>query len=212
MKIDVSDFTYEKDNVRCTLETYEWDNVWWEHAADETNPRVLYIGDSISCATRRVATAKSGNTLYFDGFGTSKALDNPYFGESVTCFARQQRRRDVIVFNNGLHGWHLKDEDEYAEHYEKMIRFLLSEFDSTPLVLILTTHVADPERDARVCVRNRIVCELARKYELGTVDFYKITNEKPHLLSSDGVHLSREGYELLANELVECVRETINLI
>ena len=101
---------------------------------------------------------------------------------------------------------------EYARAYEEMIRFLLSEFDSTPLVLILTTHVADPERDARVCVRNRIVCELSRKYELGTVDFYKITNEKPHLLSSDGVHLSREGYELLANELVECVRETVNLI
>ena len=73
------------------------------------------------------------------------------------------------------------------------------------------TH-ADPERDARVCVRNRIVCELARKYGLPVIDFYKPTNENPHLLSSDGVHLSREGYELLANELVECVRETINLI
>ena len=61
-----------------------------------------------------------------------------------------------------------------------MIRFLLSEFDGTPLVLILTTHVADPERDARVCVRNRIVCELARKYGLPVIDFYKPTNENPH--------------------------------
>ena len=209
MKLDVSDFTYEKDNVRCTLETYEWDNVWWEHAADDTNPRVLYIGDSISCATRRVATAESGNTLYFDGFGTSKALDNPYFYESVTCFARQQRRRDVIVFNNGLHGWHLKDEDEYAEHYEKMIRFLQSEFAGTPILLVLTTHVKDPERDKRVRMRNHAVCVLSEKYGLGTVDFYKITNNDPHLLSSDGVHLSKEGYELLARELVKEVRAVI---
>ena len=101
---------------------------------------------------------------------------------------------------------------EYARAYEEMIRFRLSEFDGTPLVLILTTHVADPERDLRVKARNSVVLALAKKYGLGTVDFYGITNEKPHLLSSDGVHLSREGYELLANELVECVRETINLI
>lgn len=93
-----------------------------------------------------------------------------------------------------------------------MIRFLLSEFDGTPLVLILTTHVADPERDLRVKARNNVVLALAKKYGLPVIDFYKPTNENPHLLSSDGVHLSREGYELLANELVECVRETINLI
>ena len=44
-----------------------------------------------------------------------------------------------------------------------MIRFLLSEFDGTPLVLILTTHVADPERDLRVKERNNVVLALAKK-------------------------------------------------
>ena len=37
---------------------------------------------------------------------------------SVKLFAQQESRRDAVVFNNGLHGWHLDDSTEYAEHYE----------------------------------------------------------------------------------------------
>ena len=82
----MSSFTYETENRCERLETYEWDNVWWEHADTEGVPRVLYIGDSISCATRRTATGAAGETIFFDGFGTSKALDNPYFADSIRLF------------------------------------------------------------------------------------------------------------------------------
>ena len=53
----MSNFTYETENTTKKLEKYEWDNVWFEHTENETADRVMYIGDSISCATRRVATA-----------------------------------------------------------------------------------------------------------------------------------------------------------
>ena len=79
----MSNFTYEFENRRESLEMYEWDNVWWEHADKSDITRVLYVGDSISCATRNAATQSSGNTIYFDGFGTSKAVDNPFFAPSV---------------------------------------------------------------------------------------------------------------------------------
>ena len=52
----MSDFTYENMDRSTKLETYEWDHVRWEHAATDDVPRVLYIGDSISCGTRRLAT------------------------------------------------------------------------------------------------------------------------------------------------------------
>jgi len=55
----MSDFTYEFKTSALKLETYEWDNVWLEQAPVKDAKRVLYIGDSISCATRRVATAKA---------------------------------------------------------------------------------------------------------------------------------------------------------
>lgn len=205
----MSDLTYEFENLPDRLETYEWDNVWWEHAKTEGVPRVLYIGDSISCATRRVATATSGETIYFDGFGTSKAVDNPYFKDSVRMFAKQQRERQVVLFNNGLHGWHLSDETEYARYYEEMIGFLLDEFKDTPLMLLLTTHVVNPERDQRVVARNDIVSKLAEKYDLPVIDLYSLTKAHEDLISKDGVHLEKEGYRLLAEELVKNVKTYI---
>ena len=89
----MSEFTYEAANSESRLETYEFDNVWWEHANTKGTPRVLYIGDSISCGTRRKATEVAENKIFFDGFGTSKALDNPYFADSIRMFAKQQGER-----------------------------------------------------------------------------------------------------------------------
>ena len=205
----MSDMTYEFEDRQQRLETYEWDNVWWEHASIVGIPRVLYIGDSISCGTRKIATATAERKIFFDGFGTSKALDNPYYAPALHLFAQQQGERKVVLFNNGLHGWHLGDETDYSREYEKMICFLLKEFEGTPLVLLLTTHVANEERDARVQARNRVVFELAKKYGLSVIDLYTVTKEHSELLSPDGVHFSKEGYQLLASILVERVNEII---
>ena len=95
-------FTYEKDDIAEKLETFEWDNTWIDHPGDSTKKRILYIGDSISCATRYVATCQSDGKMAFDGYGTSKGLDNPYFQDSLKLFASQEGYRDVIIFNNGL--------------------------------------------------------------------------------------------------------------
>ena len=205
----MSDLTYEFENCPDRLETYEWDNVWWEHAGTVGVPRVLYIGDSISCAARTVATSVANETLLVDGFGTSKALDNPHFADAIRLFAKQQGERQAILFNNGLHGWHLDDECEYAKYYEQMIEFLLEEFNGTPLLLLLTTHVADTERDERVQARNRAVNTLAQKYDLPVIDLYTLTKEHEDLLSPDGVHWVSDGYRLIAEEIVGHVRKFI---
>ncbi len=84
----MNDYTYELKNRHERLETYEWDNVWWEQANTKDVPRILYIGGSISCGIRRIATEIADGEFFFDGFGTSKALDNPYFAESIRLFAK----------------------------------------------------------------------------------------------------------------------------
>ncbi len=200
----MSSFTYEKNDITTPLETYEWDNVWIEHANDEKErQRVLYIGDSISCATRLKATAETGKRILFDGYGTSKALDNPFFEESIRLFARQEpEKRIAVIFNNGLHGWHL-DEASYEYWYEKAVRFLLEEFKGTPVYLLLTTHTAKPERNARTIVRNGAVLKIAEKYSLPVIDLYTVSLENETLLSCDGVHFTDEGYLLLAKEILK---------
>ncbi len=195
-------FTYEQNERKEKLETYEWDNLWIERATTPESTRVLYIGDSISCGTRRIATMRTNEKILFDGFGTSKAVDNPYFIDSVKIFAAQEERRDAVLFNNGLHGWHLCDETEYAVYYEKMVRFLMESFCDTPVFLVLTTHVSNEARDKRVVARNKIALEIAGKYNLHVIDLYSVTLENSSLLSNDGVHFVQEGYELIADTII----------
>ena len=197
--------------MEITLETYEWDSTWIEQTGKRDAARALYIGDSISNVTRGYATRASGNTILFDGLGTSKAVDNPYFCETVKLFANQQSSRNVILFNNGLHGPHLNDETEYKHHYERMLNFLLEEFKGTPVILILSTATKKPERDERVVRRNLAVTELAEKYGLDVIDFYSVTKPRPELLCEDGIHFTPEGYELLGKELYTKVKELLNL-
>lgn len=205
----MSQFTYEYADRSEKLETYEWDNVWWEHARTTGVPRVLYIGDSISCGTRPQANRLAEGKLFFDGFGTSKAVDNPFFGESLKLFAAQEGERSVILFNNGLHGFHLSDEGEYAACYEEMVAFLRKEFPETPIFLLLSTHVKDPIRDQRVIARNKAVTAIGEKYALPVVDLYSLTKENAHLLAPDGVHWVEEGYVKIARELLDRVKEAI---
>ena len=199
-------FTYEFENKNERLETYEWDNVWWEHADKDDINRVLYIGDSISCGTRRIATETANGEMYFDGLGTSKGIDNPFFFDTISMFAKQQGSRSAVLFNNGLHGWHLDDENGYKCYYELMIQFLITEFDKTPVYLVLTTHVADGERDRRVVARNAVVCELAKQYGLPVIDLYTPTLENAQLISGDGVHLVKEGYQMLADCIIKEIK------
>lgn len=202
-------FTYEYEDRKVPLETYEWDNTWIDHAADSDRKRILYIGDSISCGSRMVATALTEGKILFDGFGTSKAVDNPCFADSVKLFAMQQGERKAVLFNNGLHGFHLGDDTEYKEHYENIVKFLVEEFEGTPVFIVLTTHIADEEREERVKVRNRVALEIADKYNLSVIDLYSVALENAHLLTGDGVHFTPEGYNKLAEKIVETLQEKI---
>lgn len=191
-------------NTPIVYETYEWDNTWIEHADDSNRKRVLYIGDSISCGTRHIATNLTDCRILFDGFGTSKALDNPYFEDMLRLFAAQESRRDAVLFNNGLHGFHLDDKIEYRNDYDKMVQFLLSEFRNTPIFILLTTHVADEAQNKRVILRNLAATEVAKKYHLPTIDLYSVSAAMPDQLT-DGVHFTQSGYQALAQTILNAL-------
>lgn len=203
----MSRFTYESEINGTPLETYEWDNVWIEQTANLDGKRVLYIGDSISCGTRNIATSLSEGRYLFDGFGTSKALDNPFLFDSIRLFVSQLTKTETVIFNNGLHGWHLNDETEYPEFYEKAIKFLLSEFEGKKIFLVLTTSVADSDREKRVKARNKSVCELAEKYALPVIDLYSTSVKYKNFRIDDGVHYISDGYRKFAAEILGKIGE-----
>lgn len=197
-----SEFTYQAESIVSPLETYEWDNTWLERITEKNKKRVLYIGDSISCGIRRFATDAADGEILFDGFGTSKAIDNPFYFDSIRLFAAQEGERNAVLFNNGLHGWHLTAK-EYAQHYEKMILFLKSEFKGIPIYLLLSTPVRNnPERKEEIINRNKEVIRLSNKYGLKTVDVFSFAEEIKGLGKDDGVHFTDEGYKALAKSLL----------
>lgn len=58
----MSNFTYEYKDIKQktgNCETYEWDSVCVKNTDNLVEKRILYIGDSISCAIRDVANAQT---------------------------------------------------------------------------------------------------------------------------------------------------------
>lgn len=198
----MSDFTYETENRESKYETYEWDNIWIEHVSETGRKRAAYIGDSISVETRRIATVRTEEKILFDGFGTSKALDNPYFKDSIRLFFSQVPNIDTVLFNNGLHGWHLKDETEYRALYDEMVSFILGEIKDAKFFILLTTAVAKGEDNERVKLRNISAREIAEKYSVPVVDLYDITSKNISEISADGVHPTEPLYEKIADEII----------
>ena len=189
-----------------TYEWTEWDNTWMEQTGNADARRILYVGDSITVGTRGHVNAMGGGKVVFDNFGTSKALDNPYFFDSLRLFAAQQPSRAAVFFNNGLHGWHLSEE-EYETLYANMLDQLLEAFGDVPVVPMLTTcSTSAAYPNDRVEARNAIVRKLADQRGLAVIDLYAVACENRHHIA-DGVHFNGEGYNALADELLRRVKE-----
>lgn len=191
------------------LEKYEWDNTWIEKTNEINAKRVLYIGDSISCGTRGKANRIAAGEIIFDGFGTSKALDNPSYFPSLSLFAVQEPSREAVLFNNGLHGWHL-DEKEYARLYNDFIEKLINEFPNALILPVLTTFVTNGDfHNDRVIKRNEIVMKIAEEKKLSLIDLYTVSELNKQHLSNDGVHFDESGYEELAKEIVNVLNKKL---
>ena len=190
--------------MKPVYECFEWDNTWIEHTENTASPRFLYIGDSISVGTRPAANAMAEGRLLFDHFGTSKALDNPYFFDSLTLFTAQTLPPKAVFFNNGHHGWHL-DEETYAVLYAELLDKLVAKFGR--VIPVLTTYsTSDLSPNHRVEARNAAVRRIAAERGLPVVDFYTVAYEhRDHL--TDGIHLDGEGYRALAAELLRAAEE-----
>ena len=202
------DYTYETAPRISRLETYEWEDIWWDHAPDTEGKRILIIGDSISCGTRRAASKLEGRSVFIDAFGTSKAVDNPEFYRLIDYFAAANHAYEAVYFNNGLHGWHLSEE-EYAPLLTKVAEYIKARFAPKKFFIVLTTPTRKSgntelfsEQNERVKARNAAAAETAKAVGAEVIDFYSLIENRPELYTQDGVHLVNEGYELLARAIV----------
>ena len=197
--------TYMYGEYSHPLEQKEWTRMWLDEATDTTTPRVLLVGDSIfNGVSSRIIDM--GDSILFDCYCTSKAVDNPYYMQELDLFMRQEGRRKIIIFNNGLHGWHLDDEVQYAEGYENMIKHLKETYPEALVVVSLTTFIKDKRHD-RVLQRNKVAKKIAEKYQCPVMDMYAESRKHEDKLIADGIHYIEEGYMELCKFIINSVKE-----
>lgn len=208
--------TYELQTISTALESYEWDDLWRIKANDLETDRLFLIGDSISRSVRNASAVLFEGEMHVDNLATSKGIDNPYFLPTIELAMKQEPNCKVIHFNNGLHGWHLSEEDYYV-HYDALIGELAKKYPDVKIIIGLTTPLRvqndvekiDP-RNERVIKRNEMALKIAEKYNLPVCDLYSVLSGTHEYHAVDGVHLKEPGCELLAKTIAEKVRAVIN--
>ncbi len=207
--------TYEMQDISSALESYEWDDMWRIKANDLKTDRLFLIGDSISRGYRDAAAKVFEGEMHVDNLATSKGIDNPCLLKTIELAMEQEPNCRVIHFNNGLHGWHL-NEDEYAAHYDALIGELIKKYPEVKIIIGLTTPLRiqndvekiDP-RNERVIKRNEAALKIAEKYNLPYTDLYGALSDTSEYHAADGVHLFENGCKLLAEIIGKKVREVL---
>ncbi len=207
--------TYETETISTALESWEWDDMWRIKANDLKTDRILLIGDSISRGYRHAAAAVFEGEIHVDNLATSKGIDNPHFLKTIELMMNQEPNCKIIHFNNGLHGWHLSEEDYYS-HYDALIGELIKKYPDVKIIIGLSTPLRvqndvesfDP-RNERVLKRNEMALKVAGKYNLAVTDLYGAIADTHKYHAEDGVHLYESGYEILAEVIGKKIREVL---
>jgi len=192
-------------------------------SADNTKPRVLLIGDSISqgytshvkefLRDEAIVVHHEGNAQY-TGFGLLNI--DEWIGEE---------KWDVIHFNWGLwdmYGWDYEDIIRTPDTYAKNLDVLITRLEKTGAKLVwATTTPVCPEPE----VHNQLVIDsktekafrkaglrVMKKHKIQVNDLYKAI--KPQLdeysIGGNDVHFTSDGYRFLAEHVAKEIRENLN--
>jgi len=204
----------KKPIYKYTLEQQEWSNFWWESARDREKPRVLLIGDSITNGYRHTINKALNGEILANIWATSKALYHPdYIKELEFMWQQNKYTYDLVHFNNGLHGWHLNDED-YEKLYERVVLYISQKHPDSKIALALSTPVCipgsgmkiDPIKNGIIQRRNNIVRKISDKYRFPVNDLYSLMWERNEYRCDDGFHFNQSGSVYLGNAVAEFIR------
>ena len=193
-------------------ERYEWIQSWCDEADKQDKPRVLLVGDSITCGYQAIVRELLRDTCYVDYLATSYAADNKLFSVLVEDFAKNSNYC-AVHFNHGLHGVHM-----CPRTYKSKIKNLLLRLSEKSKIILAETTVVykenstrlDPVWRKRVTERNDVVAELVTELDCGWNRLYETSVKVPFAdRDSDGVHYQAAGYELLADAVAKSILKIV---
>ena len=198
---------------RVERESIEWCNVWITHGTEETLPRVLLIGDSITQAYYGQVESTLVGKAYVGRLTTSKSLGDPILLDEVATVLKQYRF-EVIHFNNGMHGWGYT-EAQYAEAFPKLLATIRKGAPGAKLIWATTTPVREGQdlriapRTERVKARNQIALGIVTKEKIPVDDLFALVIDHPEYSSPDGVHASSAGISVQAAQVAKVIESQL---
>ena len=186
-------------------ERYEWIQSWCDETTNCDLPRVLLIGDSITCGYQNIVRETLRGKAYVDYVSTSYSIDMKIYRDLIKSFVSDSNY-DVIHFNHGLHG-----ETMSKRTYESDIRKLLKSFDCKKII-VATSTIVYKEGNKKVNTfwkkklkdRNEIVMKICDECGYGKDDLFSVSVNIPtEMRTFDGFHYSEEGYKILAKSVVD---------
>jgi len=195
-------------------EQYEWSNIWWDCANDPALPRVLLIGDSISCGYSPVVTTLLQGKVHVDRLGTSRSINDPVLLKETTMMLAEYPYA-AIHFNNGLHGFHL-DGPAYAAGLRAYVELLERLRGNAQLIWASSTPITQPDDvntlagdNEKVLARNALAAPLMQERGIPMNGLYQCVVGKPDLRSGDGYHYNGAGYDALGQAVAEALRRVL---
>lgn len=192
-------------------ENIEWTDIWIVNAADTHHPRVLLIGDSISRGYYKDVEKRLQGKVNLARIATSSAAPDPVLLEQVRSLLNHYHF-DVIHFNNGLHGVDYSSA-EYEAGMKKLVDLLEHESHGAKLIWATSTFVApgfknwksDAWNHNLVATRNDIVEKLAKADHIPVDDLASVTEHRPELYNSSGIHYKPAGYAALGEQVARSI-------
>ena len=191
-------------------EAIEWSDTRHYNAPDRESPRVLLIGDSICNGYHGGVRERLKDCVNISYWVSSKCVtDNDYLRE--LNYMLESYPYDLILFNNGCHSLST-DKKEWAEAYDKAIRFIRDKVPAVKLTVVCTTPLKVPERNEIVKEMNVIAKAAAEKYGVPVLDLFTPFDPLDReVYWGDCFHLKENGRELLADRVAEHIRSRLDI-
>lgn len=195
-------------------EAIEWCDTWVTSANNDSLPRLLLVGDSITQSYFYQVEAALNGQYLCARLTTSACVCDLAFEKQLSLLM-EDYRFDTIHFNNGLHGWDY-DELSYGKGLCQVLDFIRRQSPSSRLILANTTPVRranspcefDP-KTARVRERNRLANAIAVARNLPINDLFCCVIDHPEYVLRDGLHYNPDGQKALGMQVSRIVLDVI---
>jgi len=197
-------------------EAIEWCDIWISHANETSLPRVLLIGDSIVRDYYPEVEKRLVGKAFVGRLATSRFVADPVLLKEIATVL-DGTKFDVIVFNNGMHGWQ-HSEAEYRKAFPKLIKAIRAHAPKAKLIWATTTPLRNGKdvtydtkaeySDERITARNVVAAEIVAAQKIPAVDLNAAVRGHPEF-HSDNVHFNGQGSQILAAQVCAAVAKLL---